>query len=709
MHISPLKVLLAVVPLFSLVRATSDSFSPRDYIDELSTRGYDDGSDLQLRDVLSDISTRELVDELSDRLERRTKGAAPAAKPKGKAVRGKPATTKGPIKKGVGRNNFIAYVCNLCGLRSFNPPLNGFINTAHLDTVLSLHWLRVLVQYIPELNHLKSQVTALFAARATKLKIPEGATPVYPLSSSGKSETVTTELKDAMHDFLEQMGQSKDSYLRRLFLVGGDGLTFQRLLELQRYAQFHPDPLEALAFVEPVLAMWHTEWTDVSRVFEVHFDSLMSPDPSSLGHSAALIGRPAPASLKKVDYYPAVDLMYLVLEVRILDCWRLHFNAKDIFAHFTKLATTGSIPSLKTLEETAQKLHSAYSTTRAIYRATGDTTKASAWADTVPLGSEWVKKTQNATSLPSGTSKASQPAPDTHGRHEKGDRVLANSITFMRDALLSREISYAIADGDAGRVYEVMKALLFSFAGSSHTKYCTYLLEVVTRLELESSPALFEGILKTTLVNLSGLPGNCLAADVMQEYFNRLLEAIVEKKGIDYGDPFARNVISPNLGHFAKIKLNLRSGVGLAPRSGKHTAPHNNPEIRKLVSAYKKHELHSRRPGRVYADQDKDDFTRGMVKLESGRLQKFVFDTTHQRGLLTENQAAASLRLASVNSDLTEIEEDVDEPEAASIGTGMQTLGMAEMIDGGLVIGTFTADDVCAAFDEYMAEVDEEI
>ncbi|KAF6742451.1 hypothetical protein DFP72DRAFT_1081920 [Ephemerocybe angulata] len=92
MHISPLKVLLAVVPLFSLVRATSEPFSARDYIDELLTRGYDDGSDLQLRDVLSDISTSELIDELTNRLDRLAKAAAPAAKPKGGAVRWKPTS-----------------------------------------------------------------------------------------------------------------------------------------------------------------------------------------------------------------------------------------------------------------------------------------------------------------------------------------------------------------------------------------------------------------------------------------------------------------------------------------------------------------------------------------------------------------------------------------------------------------------------------------
>ncbi|KAF6744799.1 hypothetical protein DFP72DRAFT_1078139 [Ephemerocybe angulata] len=130
MHISPLKALLAVVPLFSLVRATSESFSARDYIDELFTRGYDDASDLQLRDVLSDISTRELIDELSDRLERRTKAAAPAAKPKGNVARRKPATIKGPIQKGVGKIVVVKYVCHLCGLITYNPEGEGDVCSA---------------------------------------------------------------------------------------------------------------------------------------------------------------------------------------------------------------------------------------------------------------------------------------------------------------------------------------------------------------------------------------------------------------------------------------------------------------------------------------------------------------------------------------------------------------------------------------------------
>ena len=46
--------------------------------------------------------------------------------------------------------------------------------------------------------------------------------------------------------------------------------------------------------------------------------------------------------------------------------------------------------------------------------------------------------------------------------HPQGDRVLASSITFMRDALMSREMSYAVAEGDMGRVYEILKVMFSS-------------------------------------------------------------------------------------------------------------------------------------------------------------------------------------------------------------------------------------------------------
>jgi len=197
------------------------------------------------------------------------------------------------------------------------------IDQQHLDTVFELHWLRVLTSSIPELAKWEDHISMLFREKAAKLQLPLKPTKVHPLATSGKNETITTELKDGLFDFLAQMGQHDGQHNRRLTIAGGDGLTFQKMLELQRYLQFHTDDFQSLKILEPALSQWHTEWTDLSRVYETHWGSLLSPDPSTLGHSAAKINRPAPSSLKKVDYYPAADLMYLVLEVRILDCWRL--------------------------------------------------------------------------------------------------------------------------------------------------------------------------------------------------------------------------------------------------------------------------------------------------------------------------------------------------------------------------------------------------
>ena len=42
----------------------------------------------------------------------------------------------------------------------------------------------------------------------------------------------------------------------------------------------------------------------------------------------------------------------------------------------------------------------------------------------------------------------------------KGDRVLARSIALMQDLMWSRKCAYAVAEGDTGRVYEILKVTL---------------------------------------------------------------------------------------------------------------------------------------------------------------------------------------------------------------------------------------------------------
>lgn len=200
--------------------------------------------------------------------------------------------------------------------------LLSFIDQPHLDIVMPLHWMHMLVDSIPELSHMKPHIAMCFKTRAAKIQMTAEQTKVHPLRSNAKNESVTTELKEGIVDFLEQVGQREGDYKKRIVLVGGDGLTYQKLLELQRHLQLHDDALQSLSLLQPVLSLWHLEWTDVCRIFELFWGKHLDPDPSTLGHSAAQIGRATPPNLKKVDYYLAAELMNLILRVRILDCWR---------------------------------------------------------------------------------------------------------------------------------------------------------------------------------------------------------------------------------------------------------------------------------------------------------------------------------------------------------------------------------------------------
>src|ERR1700692_4379560 len=91
-------------------------------------------------------------------------------------------------------------------------------------------------------------------------------------------------------------------------MVGGDELTYKKMLLLKKYLQTHEHKFDSFELVEPELEIWHTQETDLSRIFETHWGRSLSIDPSTLGHSARKIGRDKPASLKKVDYYPSAQL-----------------------------------------------------------------------------------------------------------------------------------------------------------------------------------------------------------------------------------------------------------------------------------------------------------------------------------------------------------------------------------------------------------------
>ena len=122
-----------------------------------------------------------------------------------------------------------------------------------------------------------------------------------------------------------------------------------------------------------------------------------------------------------------------------------------MFAYFKDLDAKGCVPTLEDLYEDAAKLHERYTTRRAC-RA-------------VELGHEQSLATlrlPTAHAPVHGPGSSHQEAPSDSAAagpkcNNTGDRVLAQSMLFMMDSLLSRVVAQAGAEGDVGAMYEGLK------------------------------------------------------------------------------------------------------------------------------------------------------------------------------------------------------------------------------------------------------------
>lgn len=160
------------------------------------------------------------------------------------------------------------------------------------------------------------------------------------------------------------------------------------------------------------------------------------------------------------------------------------------------------MPAIEDLEIMAQKLYRAYTSSRAQFRAIYDTEGRSEWSKIIPLGTTWTGTSAEESSADVGimakkprASKAARSPPTqasstavgiatvqskqqgTAKNAEeippdvfKGDRVLARSIGLIRDLMWSRECAYAVAEGDVGRLYEILKVKYTGLASKLKTE-----------------------------------------------------------------------------------------------------------------------------------------------------------------------------------------------------------------------------------------------
>ncbi|KZP25600.1 hypothetical protein FIBSPDRAFT_1041245 [Athelia psychrophila] len=538
------------------------------------------------------------------------------------------------------------------------------IDWAHVADVQALHWVRTLVEFIPELVHYKKQVSALFRGRlAIMPRAPGRKTNIQPLGTNAEKEVETAGMMRAILDFETQMGLSKSIMEKsgQLFWIRGDGASHAAVQRIKRYLLAHPSDYDSFRNRFSLPEVWHTRSTQMNSTARNHYGPVASRDPSSLSKSSVKAGIKRPPDLKKCDFYSTSRSMTLIWSARVLDIWRIELGADNGIAdHFDQLPAT-DLPTFDNLLARAKILVKCYASQQAYERALSKSASLDGDPElSIRVGSPWKPEVQQAAAaevedageeVVDDDAQVEDEAP-VHDRDEEkegkvhvekssfdGDRCLANEALFLETHGWWIEAAYAVPEGDIGRLYQILKIWIFVFTGTSNRNYSDWMLDMYCLFKYEASQDLSNAILQNMLVNVTGELGKCIEGDLLQEHYNRWLEDMVSKKGGNFDDKFYRQTLAPNVNHFLRIKEQLESAFNLKARSKAHTSPHLRNEYQRLLAMYKEEELHLFRSGRSLGHAAVNHFGRGYKRLEEGRIATYIKKTTAYASIMADARA----------------------------------------------------------------------
>ncbi|KAJ7089959.1 hypothetical protein C8R44DRAFT_957834 [Mycena epipterygia] len=511
------------------------------------------------------------------------------------------------------------------------------IDWPYIQELMALHWVRILVAFIPQLAHLRKEVSALFKTdKMTKRRLRQRKSIMQALMTNAERETETPGMMRAILDFSKQLGLDEEALEGLILMVRGDGASIAAMWRIKKFLAAHPSHYKAFRnLVPPGPEIWHTRWTQLNALATNYYGAAASADPSSLSKSSTAAGAKRPSNLKKVDFFPTSRSMQLFFEARVLDCWRILFEADDIIEYFDDSQTI--LPDAESLWESARVLVRRYASQDAYNHALKKELADSA-NDTmkIPRGTTWTPPINNSRrERVEEDNDDPDPEEDADGDPDfSGDRGLANEALFLQDMGWWVIAAHAVPEGEIGRVWEIMKVWILNFAGSSNHNYANYLLETYCLHRYEASKDFSDAMLNNWLVNPTGF--KWLECDFAQEGYKKWLEEMVEHKGGDFDDHFYRHTLAPNVLHFLRMKDQMQSAFELKPRGKTHTLPHCRPEFQQLLRMHKEDELHLLRPGRTHGHAAVNFFEQGYERLEEGRIDNFIQQSTAYADIMVD-------------------------------------------------------------------------
>ncbi|KZV59150.1 hypothetical protein PENSPDRAFT_595952 [Peniophora sp. CONT] len=494
----------------------------------------------------------------------------------------------------------------------------------------ALHSLAVVADEAgPPLKHASEFVQARFAGPNAKRPQEARQTKFHVMETTDFNEADVSELPRLFEELLvNQCGMSKEDCEKFLSITGGDQNSAEKERVMKKFLADCPHGFERFGWLLPLIQLWHMGWADIERILKTHWGN--KRDPSSFEVLNSWLRRKV-KDVKRPDYYPALHLIFDTLRGDLLQCWRLILGTDDLKEYF-RTADKPTITS-DVLFEKAKVLVKRYLSAEAKDVALEGGPRAEAWFESsVP----W-----------SGKSDVPEPPEESTGRKKrkatsnqpfKGDLSLANRVQRMRDCMIHYSFQAAVADGDIGRVMEVLNIWVFTFAGSGKTKYTNELLELACNFEFEFTPQLKAIILDNWLVNITGWPGHWFPGDLLVEKHIKQLKKLAQRSDKTFGSFFFRRVVALNVRHLIDGTARLRAAVGLRPRTQLHRRKQQDTAMNELQRKFNEHKTHLFRPGRAYGFRAADNLAVGFNKLaadDEKRIRDFIDRTCREFGIGT--------------------------------------------------------------------------
>ncbi|KAJ7854439.1 hypothetical protein B0H14DRAFT_3650523 [Mycena olivaceomarginata] len=314
----------------------------------------------------------------------------------------------------------------------------------------------------------------------------------------------------------------------------GYQLSIDRIRKIKMYMDKGDTPFQRHDWALPIIQLWHLKWNWQKAIFRLHWFEPTGKGIFGLHHDVDLLTRTKFNHLK-CDFYPAHHILEdrfdaLMLDALRLNLWHLQSTLRGknrVIIHPPKTPLIGGLEmyfnaksegplkdiTFEELDVFSRIVYRRYMCNDAFEDAQGHYPR-----DPAIHGPQTA-----AEDVPPLVSIPGEPGEEEGcriGQFLRERPMLSTTINFIRMTFWYLEMCAAIAEGDIGRVFEVLKVLRFSFWGAGSTNYGNEMLELACNFLYDFPPALRHAVLNNYLVNTTGLLGHWLELDLLQEHFN---------------------------------------------------------------------------------------------------------------------------------------------------------------------------------------------